>query len=215
MTINAIAEKVGCSRTTIACRLKQCGVQLRSRSVSQKLRRYDDKANDPQLKEKIIDCYCNKHKTLIECGAEVGISHGTVATLLEKWGIPRRAKSWDKKKIDKLPADEIIHAYTVLGDSLQIIALRYNVSQMTIRNLLEQHGIKRRSISEARTLAWQRVKEKSKSENTNSGILVPDGSLKEQVRYLRKEHDLYAQDIASILNVHQSAVYEIIMDVQS
>jgi transposase-like protein len=49
--------------------------------------------SDESMKEKLIDMYSVKKMTLMKIGDELNVSHVTIYSLLEKFGIPRRGRS--------------------------------------------------------------------------------------------------------------------------
>ena len=214
LSMEAIGRIVGCSYTTIKTILVANNIPLRSASESQKLRRYDSAMkHDAQLKAQLIELYCEKEMNYEECVKELGISPAYVGQLLSFWGVPRRGRPYHIK-IDKLPADTIIHAYTELGHSLDEIAREYSVSQGLIPRLLDNHGIKRRTLSEAKKMYWKKWKEKREAngqpEATETDI--PDGTLEEQVRFLREEKDMMVQDIAATLSIEPASVYDVLFN---
>ena len=76
------------------------------------------------------------------------ISESTVYTTLERHGVPRRTGSEILRKLCPAQEAEIIVLYQQ-GLSASDIVTRYPIHDQTVYNILERHGIKRRTRSEA------------------------------------------------------------------
>ena len=111
-SLKVIATEVGVSQVLIKKSLDISGVQIRSRSEAQRLRR--DKRgmqHDEALKAEITRLYLDEELSAYACAKQLGIAHQTVGYLLDLWGIPKRNDLHRLYKSDELPDDEIVKLY--------------------------------------------------------------------------------------------------------
>lgn len=104
-----------------------------------------------QDREKIIELYKNKGKTMVETSKELGCSQSTLGYWMDKLEIPRDNQSgpWrDKEKLEK--------EYVKNRKSIPMLAEEWGCSYGVISKWLNRHDIQSRSLGEAFVLAGER-----------------------------------------------------------
>lgn len=140
-----IGNTFGCAPSTIKLRLQSKGIKIRSSGESRTgLKRCylpDDE---------IINLY-NNNKSLDYIGKLYNCDPATIKKWLLSNGVKLRSVSEAHDGIIScdLPDEDVVDMY-INGSNLNDIAERFNCSAHTIRNRLVLHGVKVRSLSEAK-----------------------------------------------------------------
>ena len=138
-----ISQQYGISEKRIYYVLKQYGVALRPRSGVGKI------LNSAQ-EDEIVALY-QAGMDAVQLATRYGITSTTVYKTLERYGVTRRANSDIKRKLNLTQEAEAMALYQQ-GLPASQIAGQYGVNDQTVYNILEAHGLNRRSRSEARIL---------------------------------------------------------------
>ena len=214
LTLKEIAKVLGCSYYTVRNYLVEYGIPLRDKYQAQQLSYARNPSVTKRLKSEIIYWYVDKQKEQKEVASILGISKASVRACLVRNGIKTRSQ-WDIKGrlSDTLPASEIIKAYIEEKQSLKMVGDAYGVSPRVIAQVLDKHGIKRRTYSESRANAWERIqaeqKERSKNEAEVTNPELDNMTVEEKIIKMRDE-DALIQDIASALNVTKMFVLDVL-----
>lgn len=131
-TTYEIAEKLGCSQSYISRLIRQ------SDEISPRKSGPEPFKIPKKLLKKL---YCKEKKSLNEISKELNISKSTVLKNLKKHNIKTRPKHQDKFEISK---KKIKNLYINKKKTIYEIAEKYNRSNSTIREKLEEYGIPRR-----------------------------------------------------------------------
>lgn len=205
-----IGEALGVSTYTIKKVLIRYNVPFRTRSESQRIR-YNS-AKKPVHKADVIRLYYDQQLPMKKVAKTIGVSESTVRECMDKWGMERRTKSEVLEKWHELPADEIATLYLDKQESIKQIADYYDVSDGIILKVLKNAGVKRRSISEAQKIAHRRRKLKRIEAFTPETIKPKDTDIPiaDQIVSMRKDDNAKIQDIAHLLGVPTTEVFEVL-----
>ncbi|MGO8949289.1 MAG: LAGLIDADG family homing endonuclease [Ktedonobacterales bacterium] len=140
MSVPELASRYGIHDKRIYYVLKKSGITLRPRSGV-------GKVLSQEQEESLIDAY-QQGMDAATIASRYEISSSTVYTTLESHRVKRRTNSEIFRKLTPLQVAEIIALYQQGLPASQIV--RHNViHDQTVYNILERHGIQRRSASEA------------------------------------------------------------------
>ena len=212
---NQIAKLFECSSPLIGRVLDYYNIPRRNtRDIHQKKR--DKMVNNAELKEQVRHFYYDKqmHMKDLVPKLKIKMSINTLMFLMDQWGMKRRRQNNgdnSRKIFDKLPTQEITDLY--LDDMLTPykIGLKYNVSGTTIRRVLKHNNVKLRGLSESKRLWWgTRESEAEPTQKPEIEVEIPEGTEEEQVRFLRDERGMFAQDIIATMNLTPHRVFEIL-----
>lgn len=190
------------------------GVKIRSKSDVSKINR-ERRRQDTAMKSDVAHMYYNEKISLQKIARKHKVSVSTLDDLMFYWGMGRReAVSPTQKKIDKLPAKQIVSMYVDRKMSSYDIAEKFGTSAVTIRKVLKQNGIERRSISESKQVWWDKQVRPTDSSFRNKGqeidTSLPEGlSFDEQVKTLRSRK-MFAQDMMSVLDCTPQEMYDVL-----
>jgi len=112
------------------------GVKVSGRRAEQRMRRA----------EEIVRAYVGEGLRLQEIGARFGLHRETVAEILEKAGVRKRASQLTRDQ-RKRRDEEIVRLYVQERLSLREAAARCGLSVSGIRSILERAGVQARSTS--------------------------------------------------------------------
>lgn len=140
MSVPDISSQYGITETRIYYVLKSNGIMLRPRSGI-------GKVLSSEQEDALVAAYL-QGTSATELVERYQISESTVYTTLERHGVPRRTGSEIFRKLCPAQEAEIIVLYQQ-GLSASDIVTRYPIHDQTVYNILERHGIKRRTRSEA------------------------------------------------------------------
>ena len=107
LTMQQIADKIGCTRQAVSVACKQYGIRARSRYAKRNAKEIGARAHKalldraPMLRNRrwLIEQHMTKHRSLSDIAAELGISGATLGKVFKTLGIPvgRYPKLMDKK----------------------------------------------------------------------------------------------------------------------
>lgn len=144
-----IANENGVKRGTIQIYLKKNGIPLRYVNPAQKFFAEDD--------AKIIDMYCNQHKSAYQIGIELGTSHSIILKHLRKNGITTRDTSEaqfvskGKERPPELLDAELLNKWHWEDNlSCKEIGERIGTDAGTVRRYMHQFGLKTKNNSECK-----------------------------------------------------------------
>jgi len=95
-------------------------------------------------------------------GEELGVSPSTIRRRLKSRDIEIRSSA-EQRRVEIPNLDELAKHYKS-GEPLYRLASEIEASRQTLRRYLEDRGVDIRSESEARELAWQRIKAEGRTE---------------------------------------------------
>lgn len=119
---------------------------------------------------------CTKYKNGVSAPAialEYGVSDTWIRKILSRYGIASRSNSEAQLKLTQIQESEICAEYRN-GINSPKLALKYGVSSLTIRNVLQRHGIACRPASEAHLKLMKKIEPDicSKYKNGNSSKVL-------------------------------------------
>ena len=138
-TTDEIGQECGVSPSTVRRWMIKHDIDRRDPSEARTQGDVDKLRDEGWLREQ----YCSKHRTAAEIGDECDLHSGTVLKWLDKHGIERRnlSESRTMGDIEKLQDEKWLRErYNEVGSTVEIAA-ECGVSQSSVVNYLERHGI--------------------------------------------------------------------------
>ncbi|MFH1424667.1 MAG: hypothetical protein ABIG20_03220 [archaeon] len=146
LSVLKIGKLCNIDPSTIADYLKKYGITARKGIETRLFKSYV-----PSKKE-LEQWYLDEHQSTIKIAKICRVTKGSVARWLKKYGIPiRKGGSRNLKKDAKFPIkQELQDLYVKKGFSICQIANMYNISDVSISNLLKRYRVESRTSSETR-----------------------------------------------------------------
>ena len=178
-----VGEECGVSSTAIMGTLKRN--MISRRGVSEALG-----GLPPEKELEVVQKYLALFTT-IQLAKEYGVHDSTIGCILERHGVPRRKGSVAHGGLPPEKELEVVQKYHTKVGSGQL-AKEYGVSGVTILNILERHGIQRRTVKEA-----------GGGLSLEKELEVIQGYLaKKSAKQLGEEYGIHGGTVASILKRH-------------
>jgi len=167
-----VATDLGIDQNIMKKWLVRLGINIRTRSESNSLKsRLNGKTKKMLEVEarigELIEVYLrreygDRHRSVLELEEELGVSHLAVYNWLDEFKIKKRTVSEAllPKGFVKPSEKRLRYLYLNEGKTPKEIADEFGTSDSTIRNLLDEYGISRRSILEAKRLQAKRMEGK-------------------------------------------------------
>lgn len=95
--------------------------------------------------QSIVEDYASSTKTVADIVQEHGISKSTLNTLIKRAGVPHRRSRTRIDALSNAQHAEIIDAYTNTAGTVEEIARAYDIGLNVLYEILERHGIPKRS----------------------------------------------------------------------
>jgi transposase-like protein len=188
-TTGEIADQLDVSSGAVSNWMDQHGIDRRDASEAQTNGNVTP-LNDPKW---LYEQYCEKGRTTIAIAEELNITDSAVGNWMDRHGIDSRGRSEARTdgEIERLKDSEWLREqYCKDERSGSQIAEELSVHPATVYNWMDEHGIDRRSLSEAR------------SDGDIEPLRDPEW-LRNQ--YCEKEHTL--DEVANMLDTYPKTVY--------
>ncbi len=150
LTMQQIADKIGCTRQAVSDACKRLGIRARSPYAKRNAKQISARMHKafldrvPKLRDRrwLVEQYVNKRRFLRDIAAELAISRGAMRKVFKALGIPvgRYPKLMDKKwlwqkyVVERLSLEQIGRLAGHTG----------GVRGVTVRRYMVKHGIPRR-----------------------------------------------------------------------
>jgi hypothetical protein len=141
MSTYRIAQLTGLDRQRVARLLRKAGVPLRPYGAGgiQAVRRRGD---PPNLAEILTDLYVDRHLTIAQVGALLGIPTGTVRNRLRRYGIRVRTQGqWEREGRQVIPADVLWDLYGRDGLPADDVGRRLGTSRKVVLRNAHDLGV--------------------------------------------------------------------------
>jgi G:T-mismatch repair DNA endonuclease (very short patch repair protein) len=176
MPTTLIAKEYGVSSSTISCRLKDIGVEIRDASHALQMKWLKDGALDRyQIDEEWLKIeYVDKKRPMSEIAQEIGCNVDVIKRRLVKaniyvrsMGESKKGRKWTseakesmKQKLKRFPSrkkysvpkDDLYHKYIELGMSCGDIAKELGSSKTVVSRKLIEYGIPKRTAKESQNM---------------------------------------------------------------
>ena len=149
-TSHEIADERGLAKTTVLKWMREHGIERRSRVEARTDGDIESLKNEQWLREQ----YCKCEKTVSQIANELSLSPTPVRRWMKEHGIERRSPAESQTDGDlKLLKNEewLREQYCERERTTREIADETGVSQRTVTNWMDKHGIERRSLSKSHT----------------------------------------------------------------
>ena len=184
-----IAEEFGCKQNTIQSWLFKFGIKKKINTHNI----HRDKIY--QQYEWLYDNHIVKRKSVSELARECGVSSDTIVYNLKRVGVDHWVTKTKTSLNDLEEHFSAILSRYMSGESLRLLGIEYGTSDATIKKFLIFHGIKTRSIEEARSLYYKR--------ETNVDLLNDSDWL----RRAKEDYRLTNMQIADIIGCDQKSIH--------
>ena len=147
LSVSEAAEELGCKVSTLRRKMAQWGIRLRTRSEAMRIKRAKDPQRSifiPHLELKQL--YEDRGLTASEIAERYQCSTGAVLQRLRQYGIPVAPPG---KAVIEISRPDLEALYLAQKLSLRQIAQYYGCDHSTIKNKLEEYGVRRRTYAEA------------------------------------------------------------------
>ena len=200
--------------------LTENNIPIRTMSESAYLREKkvsDEKEEDIESYRDIInELYWEKNMNLAEVGRQLGKNLNKVRHWMVELGIPRRKPNHQRKEKCEISKEKLEELYVDKKLSGSEIAILLKVPESRVFANMRQHKIPRRDTSQATTISAKRRKELIVEKDLPKLIAAPSHlSIKDKIRYLRKEKNAKVQDIIESLRVPADVVYKICLELET